>query len=139
MKFLYCDSCVLISFFQSGKLEFLSQYKECFFISNSQIRGELIKPRELAPMVRKAVTVIMEDRDEIIEKAMEFNDLYSGLSIYDCLCMAYSLLDGYCLITDDKALRTKCIKYGIDLKTSAEIEAEFNLGGKKYESTIKSK
>lgn len=130
-KFLYCDTCFLITFYQNGKLVSLSQYKDQFYISETQIKGELIKPDDLATIVRKSVSVIDADRNEIKEKTKEFVELYDSLSFYDCLCMAYSLLDGYCLITDDKASRKKCAIHNIEIKSSKEIEDEFLNGGGK--------
>lgn len=100
-----------------------------FFISETQLKGELIKPDDLASIVRLSVTVISEDREEIVSKTKEFISLFETLSFYDCLCMAYSLLDGYCLITDDKALIKKCSIYNIEVKTSNDIEIEFGIGG----------
>ena len=128
-KFLYCDSCFLITFYQDGKLGSLSQYKEQFYISETQIKGELIKPDNLSLMVRNSVSVILEDREEIKNKTKEFICLYETLSFYDCLCMAYAFLDGYCLITDDKALQKKCAFHNIEIKTSKDIEDEFLIGG----------
>ena len=128
-KFLYCDSCFLLTFYQDGYLGSLSQYKTQFFISETQIEGELIKPSDLATIVRKNITVIEEDRDDIKDKTNEFSLLYETLSIYDCLCMAYALLDGYCLITDDKSLQKKCILNNIEVKTSKNIVEEFLNGG----------
>ena len=128
-KFLYCDSCFLITFYQDKYLGALSQYKGQFYISETQIKGELIKPSELAIMVRKSISVIKEDRDEIKTKTNEFASLYESLSIYDCLCMAYALLDGYCLITDDKTLQKKCAMNNIEVKTSRDIVREFLNGG----------
>lgn len=127
MKHLYCDSCFVITEYQGKRLGALSQYKDQFYISETQIKNELIKPVELASVVRKSITTIFEDRDEIINKARELFLLYDGLSIYDCLCMAYCLIDGYCLITDDKALTKKCTQHNILVKTSKNIEEEFNL------------
>ena len=51
--------------------------------------------------------------------------------------MAYSILDGYCLITDDKALQKKCAIHGIEVKTSKEIIDEFLKGGVGYENMKK--
>ena len=136
-KFLYCDSCFLITFCQDGYLGSLSQYKGQFFISKTQIEGELIKPSDLATMVRKNITVIEEDRDDIKDKTNEFSLLYETLSIYDCLCMAYALLDGYCLITDDKALQKKCVLNNIEVKTSKDIVEIFVNGGVDYENMKK--
>lgn len=124
-KFLYCDSCFLITFYQNGKLLSLSQYKDQFFISETQLKLELIKPSDLADLVRESVTVIESETEEIKEKTIEFVDLYETLSYFDCLCMAYCLIDGYCLVTDDKALIKKCTKHNIETKTSKEIEQEF--------------
>lgn len=136
-KFLYCDSCFLITFYQDGYLGSLSQYKGQFFISKTQIEGELIKPSDLATMVRNSITVIEEDRDDIKDKTNEFSLLYETLSIYDCLCMAYALLDGYCLITDDKALQKKCALNNIGVKTSKDIVEIFVNGGVDYENMKK--
>ena len=136
-KFLYCDSCFLITFYQDGYLGSLSQYKTQFFISETQIEGELIKPSDLATMVRKNITVIEEDRDDIKDKTNEFSLLFETLSIYDCLCMAYALLDGYCLITDDKTLQKKCILNNIEFKTSKDIVEEFLNGGGSYDDMKK--
>ena len=136
-KFLYCDSCFLITFYQDGYLGSLSQYKGQFFISKTQIEGELIKPSDLATMVRNSITVIEEDRDDIKDKTNEFSLLYETLSIYDCLCMAYALLDGYCLITDDKALQKKCALNNIEVKTSKDIVEIFVNGGVDYENMKK--
>ena len=133
MKYLYCDSCFLITFFQDGKLGSLSQYKDQFYISETQLKGELIKPEELSSIVRKSISVISEDRDEIKNKTKEFVSLYETLSFYDCLCMAYAYLDSYCLITDDKALQKKCASHAIEVKTSKDIEDEFLKGGGKHE------
>ena len=134
MKFLYCDSCFLITFYQDGKLGYLSQYKDYFYISETQIKGELIKPTDLSLAVRKSISVILEDREEIQNKTKEFVSLYEALSFYDCLCMAYAYLDGYCLITDDKTLQKKCTIHNIEIKTSKNIEDEFLNGGDKNES-----
>ena len=133
MKYLYCDSCFLITFYQDGKLERLSQYKESFYISETQIVGELIKPDNLSFCVRKSINVITEDSLEIKNKTKEFSSLYQTLSFYDCLCMSYAYLDGYCLVTDDKALQKKCQIYKIEFKTSKNIEEEFLNGGDKNE------
>lgn len=129
-KFLYCDSCFLITVFQEGILDSLSQYKDQFFISETQVSGELIKPTELALKVRKYISIIPEDREEIINKTKEYFLKYETLSFYDCLCMAYAYLDGYYLITDDKALQKKCIINNIEIKTCEDIVKEF-LNGKK--------
>lgn len=131
-RFLYCDSCFLITFYQEKYLGSLSQYKDQFFISETQIKGELIKPSDIAIVVRKSISVIEEDRDEIKIKTNEFASLYEALSIYDCLCLAYAFLDGYCLITDDKTLQKKCILNNIEVKTSKDIVEEFLNGGGSY-------
>ena len=131
-RFLYCDSCFLITFYQEKYLGSLSQYKDQFFISETQIKGELIKPSDIAIVVRKSISVIEEDRDEIKIKTNEFASLYEALSIYDCLCLAYVFLDGYCLITDDKTLQKKCILNNIEVKTSKDIVEEFLNGGGSY-------
>ena len=135
--FLYCDSCFLITFYQEKYLGSLSQYKDQFFISETQIKGELIKPSDIAIMVRKSISVIEEDRDEIKNKTNEFASLYEALSIYDCLCLAYAFLDGYCLITDDKTLQKKCILNNIEVKTSKDIVEEFLNGGGSYDDMKK--
>ena len=136
-RFLYCDSCFLITFYQEKYLGSLSQYKDQFFISETQIKGELIKPSDIAIMVRKSISVIEEDRDEIKIKTNEFASLYEALSIYDCLCLAYAFLDGYCLITDDKTLQKKCILNNIEVKTSKDIVEEFLNGGGSYDDVKK--
>ena len=136
-RFLYCDSCFLITFYQEKYLGSLSQYKDQFFISETQIKGELIKPSDIAIMVRKSISVIEEDRDEIKTKTNEFASLYEALSIYDCLCLAYAFLDGYCLITDDKTLQKKCILNNIEVKTSKDIVEEFLNGGGSYDDMKK--
>ena len=136
-RFLYCDSCFLITFYQEKYLGSLSQYKDQFFISETQIKGELIKPADLAIVVRKSISVIEEDRDEIKTKTNEFASLYEALSIYDCLCLAYAFLDGYCLITDDKTLQKKCILNNIEVKTSKDIVEEFLNGGGSYDDMKK--
>ena len=136
-RFLYCDSCFLITFYQEKYLGPLSQYKDQFFISETQIKGELIKPSDIAIVVRKSISVIEEDRDEIKIKTNEFASLYEALSIYDCLCLAYAFLDGYCLITDDKTLQKKCILNNIEVKTSKDIVEEFLNGGGSYDDMKK--
>ena len=136
MKYFYCDSCFLITFYQDGNLSRLSQYKEQFHISETQIRDELIKPTDLADAVRKSVTVIY-DRDEIKNKTDELVMIYDNLSIYDCLCMAFAIIDGYCLVTDDKALIKKCSKNNIETKTSNDILMEFEIGGDLYGDDVK--
>ncbi len=128
-KFFYCDSCFLITCFQNGKLNSLSQYKDYFYISNTQIIGELLKPQELATIVRKSISIIMDDREEIVTKTTEFYIEFATLSFYDCLCMAYAFLDGYCLITDDIALQKKCAILHINIKTSKDIENIYLSGG----------
>lgn len=136
-RFLYYDSCFLITFYQEKYLGSLSQYKDQFFISETQIKGELIKPSDIAIVVRKSISVIEEDRDEIKIKTNEFASLYEALSIYDCLCLAYAFLDGYCLITDDKTLQKKCILNNIEVKTSKDIVEEFLNGGGSYDDMKK--
>ena len=129
-KFLYCDSCFLITFFQDNCLEALSRYKDTFYISETQVKGELIKPDDLADVVRKTINIISNDREEIIAKTNELASLFESLSIYDCLCLAYACLDGYCLITDDKTLQKKCLIYGIEVFSSDDIKDQFLNGGK---------
>ena len=129
-KFLYCDSCFLITFFQDNCLEALSRYKNTFYISETQVSGELVKPDELAKVVRKTINIIKDDREEIIAKTNELASLYEALSIYDCLCLAYACLDGYCLITDDKTLQKKCLIHNVEVKTSEDIKRQFISGGK---------
>ena len=136
-KFLYCDSCFLITFFQDNCLEALSRYKDTFYISETQVSGELVKPDELATLVRKTINIIKEDRDEIITKTNKLASLYESLSIYDCLCLAYACLDGYCLITDDKTLQKKCLLNRIEVFTSSEIKKRFLDGGDEDETVKK--
>ena len=116
---------LLITIYQEQYLGLLSQYKDQFFISETQIICELIKPANLSVMVRESVTVIKEDKEEIKEKTKELVLMNKGLSVFDCLCMAYALLDGYCLVTDDKILQKKCVSLGIEFKTSKQIIDEF--------------
>lgn len=120
-KFLYCDSCFLITCFQEKRLHLLSQYKSLFFVSKTQLDGELIKPFGISNAVRTAISIIEVDRDEILSKTIELGDKYTSLSFYDCLCMSYALLDGYCLVTDDKTLQKKCIDNNVEIKSSKEI------------------
>ena len=129
-KFLYCDSCFLITFFQDKCLESLSRYKDTFYISETQVKGELIKPDDLADVVRKTINIINNDREEIMAKTNELASLYEALSIYDCLCLAYACIDGYCLITDDKTLQKKCLIHDVEVKTSEDIKRQFISGGK---------
>ena len=136
-KFLYCDSCFLITFFQDNCLEALSRYKDTFYISETQVSGELVKPDELAKVVRKTINIIKEDREEIIAKTNELASLYESLSKYDCLCLAYACIDGYCLITDDKTLQKKCLLNGIEVFTSGEIKKQFLDGGDEDETVKK--
>lgn len=136
-KFLYCDSCFLINFFQDSCLEALSRYKDTFYISETQVAGELTKPDELASIVRKTINIINEDRDEIVAKTNELTCLYESLSKYDCLCLAYACLDGYCLITDDKTLQKKCLLNGIEVFTSGDIKKRFLGGGDENENMNK--
>ena len=126
MKYLYCDSCFLITSYQEKYLELLAQYKNQFFISNLQIKDELIKPKELADKVRKCLTVI-EENEEIIAKANELLEINKALSFYDCLCLAFCIIDGYCLITDDKHLIKKSNDYNVQTKQTNEIIDEFHL------------
>ena len=136
-KFLYCDSCFLITFFQDKCLESLSRYKDTFYISETQVKGELIKPDDLADVVRKTINIISNDREEIIAKTNELASLYESLSIYDCLCLAYACLDGYCLITDDKTLQKKCLIYDVEVFTSDDIKKQFLNGGGQHENMKK--
>lgn len=126
MKYFYCDSCFLITMYQTRYLDLLSQYKDQFFVSDSQIKAELIKPGDLASLVRKSLTVIF-DREEIWQKASELAKVHSPLSKYDCLALAFAIIDGYCLVTDDTALIKAATKYGVKTKMCAEINKEFNL------------
>ena len=126
MKYLYCDSCFLITMYQEKLLDAMSQYKDQFFVSDTQIKGELIKPNDLAKKVREVVTVLEKESEEIIKKTIELSLTNTGLSNYDCLCMSYCLIDGYCLVTNDKALIKKCNTYNIKVKTAEDIKKEFN-------------
>lgn len=137
MKYFYCDSCFLITFYQDGNLYRLSRFKEQFHISKTQLKDELIKPDDLADSVRKSVTII-KDRDEIKNKTNELIALYDNLSHYDCLCMAFAIIDGYCLVTDDKALIKKCNKNNIEIKTSNDILRDFKIDDKLYVDDINS-
>lgn len=124
MKYFYCDSCFLITSFQENILGVLSQHKNLFFVSETQIRDELYKPDDLADKIRKSVTVI-EEREEIIFKTKELFYLYDSLSYYDCLCLAFCILDGYCLVTDDKALINKSKLHKVMVKNTKDIIEEF--------------
>lgn len=128
MKFFYCDSCFMITARQEQLLGILSQYKDQFFISEIQIKDELIKPDGIADLIRKYVTVIKET-EEIINYARELMTCNHGLSFYDCLCLAFCIKDEYCLITDDKALIKKCSYYKVMVKTTEEIKKEFSMEG----------
>lgn len=126
MKYFYCDSCFLITTYQEKYLGSLSQYKVQFFISNTQITEELIRPANLAIEVRKAITII-EDTEDIRIKTIELVNKHCGLSKIDCLSLAFAIVDGYCLVTDDKHL-TKIAKcYGVVVKSSIDIINDFNL------------
>ena len=112
--------------YQGKYLDSLSQYKKIFFISETQLVEELKYPEELPIAVRRSVTIV-ESRKEIIDMASELKRKYMPLSNYDCLCMAFALIDGYILITDDKTLIKKCCQNNISIKTSEEIIQEFGL------------
>ena len=114
----------MISFYQDGLLESLSRFKDQFFISETQVVEELKYPDDLPNKVKEAVTII-QDREEITLKAKEFEQMYVSLSSFDCLCMAFAIIDGYCLVTDDKHLITKCKKHSIETKISSDIKEEF--------------
>lgn len=129
MKYFYCDTCSLITWFQVNILGSLSQYKDQFYISKTQVIGELIRPEDLTSVVMKTISIIEKDREEIVKKTLEFVNLHKALSYYDCLSLAYAVLDGYCLITDDKELIKKCKLYGVETKTAKMIKKEFKLGG----------
>ena len=124
MKYFYCDSCFIFTLYQETFFEQLSQYKDQFFISETQLGKEILYPEELPNIVRKTITVVQE-REEIAEKAKGLMALYHTLSSFDCLCMAFCLLDGYCLITDDKALIKKCDVHQIQTVTSEAIIETF--------------
>ena len=124
MKYFYCDSCFLITSFQDHLLGILSQYKHMFFVSETQIKDELIKPVGLADKIRESVTVIEENR-QIIIKTNELFNRYESLSYYDCLSLAFCIIDGYCLVTDDKALIKKCKDHQVITKTTKDIINEF--------------
>ena len=124
MKYFYCDSCFIFTLYQEAFFEQLSQYKDQFFISEAQLEKEILYPEELPNVVRKTITVVQE-REEIAEKAKGLMALYHTLSSFDCLCMAFCLLDGYCLITDDKALIKKCDVHQIQTVTSEAIIETF--------------
>lgn len=128
-KYLYCDSCFLITCFQEGKLNLLSQYKYLFFVAKTQLDCELIRPIGISNAVKKAISVIEEDRDEILIKTNEFAEMYKSLSFFDCLCMAYALLDDYCLVTDDITLHKKCAIHNIEIRASKDIFNKLTKGG----------
>lgn len=111
----------MITCYESKRLYLLSQYKNVFFVAKTQIEHELIKPLGISSAVKKAITLIEEDRDEILIKTIEFGERYRSLSYYDCLCMSYAFLDDYCLVTDDKILRKKCELQGIETISSEDI------------------
>ena len=67
MKYYYCDTCSLISLFQEKCLEHLSQYKEQFFISETQLISEIKYPDKLIKQVKESITIIIES-DEVIQK-----------------------------------------------------------------------
>lgn len=95
-----------------------------FFVSETQIKDELIKPVGLADKIRESVTVIEENR-QIIIKTNELFNRYESLSYYDCLSLAFCIIDGYCLVTDDKALIKKCKDHQVITKTTKDIINEF--------------
>mgnify|MGYP003294164639 CR=1 FL=1 len=124
MKYFYCDSCFLITMYQKRCLDILSQYKEQFFIARSQIDAELLYPADLASLVEDSLTVI-EETFEIRKKGNELKTAHSRLSIYDCLGLAFAIIDGYCLVTDDINLQKAAVKYGVLVKGTLEIFEEF--------------
>lgn len=124
MKYFYCDSCFLITFCQENFLGFLSQYKENFFVSDIQINDELLKPKGIAELVRKSITVIKATEDKIERANCLMQENY-GLSFYDCLCLAFCIIDGYCLVTDDKHLYKRCVRYKVNVKNTDDIKKEF--------------
>lgn len=132
MKYFYCDSCFLITAYQKRSLCILSQYKDQFFIARSQIDAELLYPLDLADIVRDSLTVI-EETFEIRKKGNELETLHPSLSKYDCLGLAFAIVDGYCLVTDDIQLKKVAAKYGVLIKASSEIFEEF--GFKNIEQT----
>lgn len=126
MKYFYCDSCFLITTYQEKYLGSLSQYKDQFFISDTQIKEEFIRPANLSIQVRKAITVI-EVTENIKIKTIELVNKHRGLSKFDCLSLAFAVEDGYCLVTDDKHLSKIATFYGVVVKNSYDIISDFNL------------
>lgn len=126
MNYFYCDTCFLITAFQEGKLESLSKYKDRFYISKIHLDAEILRPPNLKEEVLKAVTVIAH-RKEIIEKAIELYNRHQALSEFDGICLAFAILDGYCLITNDKNIIKCCHTYKVATKTFEDILFEFKL------------
>ena len=120
MKYFYCDSCFIFTAYQQTVFEQLSQYKDQFFISETQVEKEIIYPEDLPNIIRRTITVIKES-EEIAEKAKTLMAMYRTLSSFDCLCMAFCLIDGYCLVTDDKSLIKKCEIHKVNTVSSKEI------------------
>lgn len=120
MKYFYCDSCFLITCYQKNYFAILSQHKNELFISHSQVEDELFKPSDLKDKVINSITIISENNN-IIMKALELKPRHKGLSYYDCLCLAFAMIDVYTLISDDKALVNSAKKYGINTVGCEEI------------------
>lgn len=127
MKYFYCDSCFLISAYQENFLDALSQYKSQFFTSNTQANSELLYPKALKEKVKLVVTIIELDREEIKIETENLKQKHKSLSTFDCLSLAYALLDGYILVTDDIHLIKAAGTYDVKTKTCAEISEDFNL------------
>ena len=122
-KFIFPSRCVLCD----KILPFGSKLENMFLCEECKGDFEFIKE----PTCKKCGAMI-NDKDEIKAKTIEFTLKYESLSTYDCLCMAYAFIDGYCLITDDKTLQKKCVMNNIEIKTSEDIVEEFLNGGDDY-------
>lgn len=124
MHYYYCDTCAVISLYNDNKLIKLSKYKEYFHIADIQLEYELIYPKDIKEITRNNITVDITTED-ILNITNPIMERHRPLSRFDALALAFSIVKGYILITDDIRLQKACEEYKVHYITTDELITTF--------------
>ena len=108
--YISSDTNIWIDFNEINHLEhpFLLNYK--YFISSAALEDELIEPPKLREKLLELGLRRTEVTDEELVLALEFQNIYKKLSVYDRIALAIAKMRSWILLTGDKPLRNAAKK-----------------------------
>ena len=112
--YISSNTNIWIDFNEINHLEhpFLLRYE--YYISSAALYDELIEPPQLREKLLELGLRQTEITDEELALALEFQNIYKKLSVYDRIALAIAKTRSWILLTGDRPLRNAAKKEGVE-------------------------